>query len=76
VGKANGSRECAPDSGLRVPTTITTSIAIEQDGGHDATRLCLPYGLDAPLSRGMTTTYLVISATRPIALRSVSKRIA
>jgi hypothetical protein len=30
VGKANGSRECAPDDKLRVPTIV------KQNGGHGA----------------------------------------
>jgi hypothetical protein len=32
VGKANGSRECAPDDRLRVPTILTT----DSIGGHGA----------------------------------------
>jgi hypothetical protein len=38
VGKANGSRECAPDGKLRAPTIQDSDPAI--DGGH---------GADAPL---------------------------
>ena len=34
MGKANGSRECAPDDRLRVPT-ITSDVP---DGGHGAKR--------------------------------------
>jgi hypothetical protein len=36
VGKANGSRERAPDDGLRVPTN-------SRNGGHSAARLSPPY---------------------------------
>jgi hypothetical protein len=32
VGKANGSRECAPDDKLRVPTSINASIGISMVG--------------------------------------------
>ena len=40
VGKATGSRECAPDDRLRVPTNYETAGC---DGGHGAMRLCPPY---------------------------------
>ena len=39
VGKANGSRERAPDDRLRVPTTSR----VRTNGGHGAMRLCPPY---------------------------------
>jgi len=32
MGKANGSRECAPDDKLRVPTNF----GIRENGGHGA----------------------------------------
>ena len=39
VGKASGSRECAPDDRLRVPTII-----LKQEGGHGASSpLATPY---------------------------------
>jgi hypothetical protein len=41
VGKANGSRERAPDDKLRVPTASNNDSQI--DGGHGAMRLCPPY---------------------------------
>jgi hypothetical protein len=40
MGKANGSRECAPDDRLRVPTVSDDDS--QRDGGHGAMRLCPP----------------------------------
>jgi hypothetical protein len=37
VGKANGSRECAPDDKLRVPTMTRAMVGTAQE------RLCPPY---------------------------------
>jgi hypothetical protein len=42
VGKATGSRECAPDDKLRVPTMHRTEQLMV---GTAQTRLCPPYGL-------------------------------
>ena len=39
VGKANGSRECAPDDKLRVPTSAFKRKKV----GTAQTRLCPPY---------------------------------
>ncbi len=42
VGKANGSRECAPDDRLRVPTIASNTGSLDH-GGHGASAP-LPYG--------------------------------
>jgi hypothetical protein len=42
VGKANGSRECAPDDKLRVPTGIFSKNKV----GTAQARLCLPYAVE------------------------------
>ena len=43
MGKATGSRECAPDDRLRVPTILDIRML---DGGHAA--LCPPYAASNP----------------------------
>jgi hypothetical protein len=42
VGKANGSRECAPDDRLRVPTDQAEIFRCKMVGTAQ-TRLCPPY---------------------------------
>ena len=58
MGKANGSRECAPDDRLRVPT-ITSDVP---DGGHGAKRA---FAHPANLLHGATSTVI---ATRWLAM--------
>jgi hypothetical protein len=41
VGKANGSRECAPDDRLRVPTFTNATKKV----GTALSRLCPPYAI-------------------------------
>jgi hypothetical protein len=45
VGKANGSRECAPDDRLRVPTK---NAFLDAMVGTALTRLCPPYAPGPP----------------------------
>ena len=46
VGKATGSRECAPDDKLRVPTI---HVVINDEVGTAQMRLCPPYDFSSAL---------------------------
>jgi hypothetical protein len=60
VGKANGSRECAPDDELRVPTTINASADVFLCGGHGA-RAPLPT-LQSSINRKIDMTNFIKAA--------------
>ena len=70
MGKANGSRQCAPDDRLRVPTTHDEGFVM--DGGHGAkSAFAHPTAAAHKRVRALTLTVLLLRNPRRLGLGSL-----